>query len=301
MVILAEAKRKKIYKKPRIYIAKRRKVMYTVVWIYIFDHYARNPKRRKIMKETMSFETQVREVDIIRILRMLWKRAWVIVLAAALFFAATYAYNSLFVTPTYRAKFTAYINNKQITEETLNTSTSDLSASKGLMYVYKEIVVSRTVLIEAAMKCELQNQGYNLVSTMVKAEVSENAPILTVFVETTDPDLSKRLADAVAEVAPEQVSKVVAGSTMTLIDEPYTPVSPYAPRTLNNAIYGAIFGVFLSVLLLILWDIIYDRVMEEDDLESRYKVPVVGRIPDVILAQKNDSKYAQSKEGSGPR
>lgn len=253
------------------------------------------------MQDIKPVETQIREVDILRIVRMLWKRIWIVAIAALLFGMIAYFVSSVMIEPTYRTKFTAYINNKQITEETVNTSTSDLSASKGLMYVYQEIVVSRTVLIQAAIQCELYDQGYTLVSNMVKAYVSEDAPILTVYVETKDPELSKRLADAVAQIAPQQVAQVVAGSTMTLIDEPYTPAGPSSPNISRNTIYGAIIGMVLSVVALVIWDLIYDHVLDGDDLEGRYHIPVVGRIPDLLLAQKNDVKYGQNRERSGKR
>lgn len=242
-----------------------------------------------------------REVDVMRLLRMLWRRAWIIVAAAVLAGVIAYVVSAFMIQPTYRTQFTAYINNKELTEDNFTTSSSDLNASRGLMYVYQEIVVSRTVLIQAAMGCDLYDQGYSLVSGMVKAEVAENAPILTVYVETEDPELSKRLADAVAEIAPQQVARVVAGSTMTLIDAPYTPTGTYSPDVGAYTLYGAILGLALAVLGLVVLDLIYDHVLEGDDLEGRYHIPVIGRIPDVQMAQKNDYKYGQTKERGADR
>lgn len=252
------------------------------------------------MQENRTETERAREIDIMRLARMLWKRVWIIVAVAVLAGAMSWVYSSLFVEPTYRTKFTAYIANRELDVENTNTSTSDLNASRGLMYVYQEIVVSRSVLIQAAMDCGLYDQGYSLISTMVKAYVSDSAPILTVYVETKDPQLSKQLADAVAQVAPTQVAQVVAGSTMTLIDEPYTPTSPHSPNIASNTFYGFAIGMLLAIAVLIVMDLIYDHVVEGDDLEGRYHIPVVGRIPDITLAQKNDYKYGQNKErGNG--
>lgn len=243
----------------------------------------------------------VREVDIQRLLRLLWKRLWVIILATVIAGILSAMFSVVFIDATYRTSFKAYIGNKQITEETVSTSTSDLSASRGLMYVYREIVMSRSVLIQAAQECGLYDQGYSLVASMVKAYVSDEAPVLTVYVETEDPELSQRFAEAIAKVAPKQVSQVVAGSTMKLIDEPYTPKSPYSPNISSNTVYGALIGMVLSVILLIAVDMIYDKVLEEDDFEGRYQLPVVGRIPDLQLAQKNDTRYGNGKERGGRR
>ena len=241
-------------------------------------------------------QSGVREVDIQRLLRLLWKRAWIIVLATVMAGVLTAVFSTVFIDPTYRTSFKAYINNKEITEETITTSTSDLSASKGLMHVYREIVMSRSVLTEAAQNCGLYDEGYSLVASMVKAYVSNDAPVLTVYVETKDPELSQRFAEAIAEVAPKQVAQVVAGSTMKLIDKPYTPKNPYSPNIFSNTVYGALIGMVLVILLLIGVDMIYDKVLEEDDFEGRYHLPVVGRIPDLQIAQKNDTRYGVVRE-----
>ena len=287
-----------LLEKKIINVAKCGLIVYTIVWFYMLPNYALGAvfgalEGEKFMHETNTERTVAREVDIQRLLRMLWKRIWVILAATVVAGILSAVYTSLFITPTYRSNFSAYINNKPVTSETVQTSTSDLSASKGIMYVYKEIVVSRSVLTEAAVECGMQS---TLVSSMVKAYVSEDAPILRVYVETEDPDLSQRLAEAIAKVAPQHVSKVVAGSTMTLIDSPITPRNPYSPNVRSNMIYGALVGFALTVIALILVDMIYDKVLEQDDFESRYNLPVVGRIPDLQLAQKNDSRYGSAQE-----
>ena len=281
--------------------------MYTVVWFYMLPYYiflragAVLEGEFTKMHDIKIEQVGVREVDIQRLLRLLWKRLWVIILATVIGGMLTAMYTVVFINPTYRTSFKAYINNKQITEETVSTSTSDLSASKGLMHVYREIVMSRSVITEAAKISGLYDRGYKLYSNMVKAYVSDDAPILTVYVETEDPELSQKFAEAIAEIAPQQVSQVVAGSTMKLIDVPTTPKSPYSPNVFSNTVYGALISMVLAVIALIAIDMIYDKVLEEDDFEGRYHLPVVGRIPDLQLAQRNDTRYGNGKERGGRR
>lgn len=243
------------------------------------------------MQNVKHEQTAAREVDVVRLLRMLWKRVWVIVGVMALFGVLAWIYSSFMVQPTYRTSFSAYINNKELTDESVGTTTSDLNASRGLMYVYEDIVESRTVLQNAAAQC-----GFEVRSGMISASTAESAPILTVYVTTDDPVTSQKLAEAIAAVAPAQVSEVVQGSTMILIDPPYTPSAPYTPNIFRNVVYSLILGMLLSVIALVIIDVVYDNVQEGDDLEGRYRIPVVGRIPDYQLAQRNDNRYGQVKE-----
>ena len=159
------------------------------------------------------------------------------------------------------------------------------------MYVYEDIVSSRTVIQKAAARC-----GFKISSGMVSVVTAESAPILTVYVTTNDPIHSQQLAEAIAAVAPDQVAEVVKGSTMTLIDPPFTPSSPFSPNIFRNVLYSLILGLLASVIGLVIVDVVYDNVLEGDDLENRYHIPVVGRIPDYQIAQRTDSRYGQTKE-----
>lgn len=249
------------------------------------------------MQDNRTEQSAVWEVDVLRLLRLLWKKIWVILAVAVVFGIVAGIYSSVFITPTYRTGFSAYISNKELTSESVSTSSSDLSTSRGLMYVYKEIIVSRAVLTQAAV----ESGFYDLVPSMVTVDGADSTPIMRVYVVTEDPEMSQRLAEAIARIAPEQVAKVVAGSTMTLIDEPYTPRNPYSPNVKRNAVYSALIGALLAVIVLIVIDLVYDKVLEEDDFEARYNLPMIGRIPDLHYAQKSDAKYGQSKERGGRR
>lgn len=244
------------------------------------------------MQMTRNDQSAAREVDVVRLLRMLWKRVWVIIGVMIVFAVAAWLYSSFMVKPTYRTSFSAYINNKELAQENFTgTTTSDLNASRGLMFVYEDIVESRTVLRKAAAEC-----GFDVKMGMVAAVTAESAPILTVYVITDDPQTSHALAEAIAKVAPDQVAQVVQGSTMTLIDPPYTPSAPYSPNVTRNVFYSLLLGLVASVIALVIIDVVYDHVMEGDDLENRYHIPIVGRIPDYQLAQRNDSRYGTTKE-----
>ena len=248
------------------------------------------------MQDINTTSTEGRSIDLKRLVMILWKGIWVIVAATVLFGMAAYIYSSAFIAPIYRSSFSAYINNKTMFEEGVSTSTSDLNASKGLMYVYQEVVASRTVLVEAAKESGLYDAGYTLTTDMVKVTVSEKAPVLKVTVLTPDREISKKFAKAIAEIAPDHVDKVVPESTMTLIDEPITPSKPYSPDIQGNAVKGAAVGLVISILALIAIDVFHDYVHSSDDLEERYEIPVIGYIPDVFAAQRNDDKYAQAAE-----
>lgn len=238
-----------------------------------------------------------RALDLNRILRVLLKRAWVMVTVAVLSGLATFFYNSWFVTPTYRASFSAYVNNRMVSEGEIKTSSSDMSASMDLLYVYQDIISSRSVLAEAVQLCDSTDFGD--VDQLVQCVVSSKAPILRVYVESTDPKLAYQLACAIEKVAPNHVQTIVEGSSMRTIDRPRVSTEPFSPDISGSTVHGGLLGLLVSILAVVVLDLIHDKVQSSEELESRYDLPVIGRIPDMHQPEKPGERYGYArKEGA---
>ena len=112
-----------------------------------------------IMSQNINAGKEERTVDLRRVFSVILKRAWIIVTVAVISGLAAFFYTSWFVTPTYRASFSAYVNNRMVSEGEIKTSSSDMSASMDLMYVYQDIITSRSVLMEAVRRCDSTEFG----------------------------------------------------------------------------------------------------------------------------------------------
>ena len=238
-----------------------------------------------------------KEINLNQLGRIFLKRLWLILTVAVVVGLGTFIYSKTFVKPTYRSYFTAYVNNK-ISDTGVNTSSGDLTASMGLVYVYEDIMTSRSVLQQAAEAC---GTTYSKVSGCVKASVSDTAPVVKVMVETTDRKLSLRLAQKIAEIAPSKVADVVDGSSMRIIDEPVAPGGKASPNSGRDAITGFSVGFLIATLVLVFIDLAYDTVQGNEEMEQRYSVPVIGHIPDVYLAERTKEHYGYKMTGGNRR
>jgi capsular polysaccharide biosynthesis protein len=248
------------------------------------------------MSEWQVKQKEETEFDLSSTFRALVKWIWVIVAVALIFGVASYIYSSLFVTPTYRTSFTAYVNSRVPTDSNGNVSASDLNSSIGLAYAYKEIITSRSVLVGAAEKSGYA-MSYGALSSMVKVTISDSTAVIDVFVEDTDPDRATALATAIAEVAPKHVERVVDGGSLRILDEPVRPNSVYSPNKVQNAMVGALVGMVLSALVVVVLNQINDKVLDVQDLEKRYQIPVVGTIPDINQRKKKRNNKNQAARG----
>ena len=246
-------------------------------------------------------QTEEREIDILRLLQILWKRAWLIGLVTVIAFVAAYLYSALFITPTYRSDFTAYVDNRMTTaEQNGSTTTSDLNASIYLTYLYEDIIVSRSVLNDAAAKCNL-DYSYKALKNMVSTSVADDAALITVSVIAEDPVVAKDLAAAIADVAPGHVARMKEGSSMRILDAPILPESKHAPSNAKNAMLGGVIGFVLIAVLVLVVDLVNDIVRDGEELERRYNMIVIGTIPDLAAMDKEQGGYAYGYGKAGKK
>ena len=88
------------------------------------------------------------EIDLKRLLLVLWSRAWIIVLVTVVVGSLAFGYAWFFITPTYSASVQIYVNNNY--GEAEGISSAQLTAAQDLAYTYMVILESRKVLDEVA-------------------------------------------------------------------------------------------------------------------------------------------------------
>lgn len=236
------------------------------------------------------FSTDSLILDVFDLLRALRKGIWLILLAGIIGGLLANLGTRLFISPTYRTSFTAYVNNRTNLEGTTSVTSSDLSAAKSLANTYARILTSRSMINHAAEKAGMQDME-NMLGNAVAVSVSPDTEILTVSVTMTDPDLATQFAQLLTEVAPEYISKIVEGSSMQIIDEPVRPTGKYAPNYRRNTGIGVIAGMALICMIIFVLEVMDDRVKDEDDLRRRYGLVVIGTIPNLLTADKHGSGY----------
>lgn len=240
------------------------------------------------------------EIDLLPLLQALKKKLFLILLTGAIFGAAVYVATQMFVTPLYRTSFTVYVNNRvQSDDEMMTLSSADITASRNLASTYKDIITSRSVIIPAAERCGMSMLKYEELEELVSAENSTTSEIITVYVKGTSPLNAMYLAQAISYDAEERISTIVEGTSMKVIDEPYEPEEIYSPHYVRNAAIGFILGALLVCAIVIIKELLDDRVKDEQSLEERFGIPVLGTIPNFQDSTKNRQGYYGGYESVG--
>lgn len=246
-------------------------------------------------------QQEERKINLVRLALVLLKNAWVIAIITLIFGIAAYIYSACFIAPTYRSSFTAYVDSRgDVIENNTSTTTADLTASAKLTYLYQDIILSRSVLLDAAELCGA-DYGYVTLKNMVTISVDTNSALITVTVSNTDPAQATQLAAAIAQVAPSHVERIREGSAMRILDEPVQPTQKSAPSNTKNAIKGALIGFVLSAVLVIVVDLLNDKVRDAEELESRHGLITIGVIPDLAAADDGSGYYSQHNTKGGAK
>ena len=227
------------------------------------------------------------EINLKEVFKALLKSAWIIMLCAVLVGGAVLAYTVNFVTPMYQSSVTLYINNGS--DESGTISSNRLAVQLQLVNTYAKIIESDTVLEKV-----IEDSGFNLtakdIRNMLNAEIVEDTEMFRVKITSPDPQMSADIANAVANAAPAEISKIIEGSSAKVIDYAKVSTSRVSPSYTTNAVAGALAGALLAATVVVLGVCLDMRVKSEEELIKICAVPVLGAIPDFAQMSKEDEK-----------
>lgn len=228
------------------------------------------------------------EFDLRELFKSLWKRAWIIVLCAVIVAASACVYTMNFVTPKYEASVTIYVNNNTRKENSY-ISSSDLAVALRLVTTYVNIIQSNKVLEKVVAETGM-NLTAGQVRGMISAEVVGETEMFKVTVTTSNPQVSADIANAIAAVAPGEISEIIEGSSAKIIDYARVPTAYSSPNYTTSTAIGGVVGAVAAMVVIVLTNMLDTRVKNEEDLEKICNVPVLGVIPDLTIDNKTSKK-----------
>lgn len=234
---------------------------------------------------TTSQKREPEVIDLRLLAKALWKRAWIIILITLLFGCVGYGYTKLFVTPTYRAYFSIYINNTTLVNIN-SVSSSDIAASIYLADTGADIIESNSVKKQVAEQADVDTSGLS-----ISTSVNSDSGVLTVYVITTDALTTYECAMALVDVSSEEIARIIEGSSVQIIDSPELPTGRYQPSYSKNILYSMVLGAVLICGVIVMFELLDDRVKESDGVKKKYGLTDFGSIPDVDEVKKGGSDY----------
>ena len=226
------------------------------------------------MKEQEKFE-----IDVFQLVKVLWKRKFLIALVALVAGLAAFAYSSFVIKPQYASTTRIYVVNRNQADKPGLTN-QDLQAGSYLVKDYREIILSQDVLEKV-----VANQNLTIDAKTLGKKVSVTVPadtrIVSISVRDGNPEEASRIANALREVAAQKIISVTRVSDVTTLEEARPATSPSSPNIRRNTMMATVAGVGFVVIIVLLVELLDDRVKRPEDIEEVMHLSLLGVIPNL--------------------
>ena len=219
------------------------------------------------------------EIDVIQMLKALWKRKLVIVIVAIVTGMIAFAYSSFVIKPEFTSTTRIYVVNRNQGDKPGLTN-QDLQAGTYLVKDYREIILSQDVLEKVVTDLGLTINAKAL-AKKVQVTVPADTRIVSTLVSDHKPDEASRIANALREVAAQKIISVTRVSDVTTLEEARPATSPSSPNIRRNTILGFGAGAGLVIVVVLLIELLDDRVKRPEDIEEVMHLSLLGVIPNL--------------------
>ncbi|HFI0416437.1 TPA: YveK family protein [Streptococcus suis] len=219
-------------------------------------------------------EANTIEIDVLSLLRTIWRKKFLILLTAILTTGLAFAYSAFLVTPQYDSTTRLYVVN-QSSDNGAGITNQDLQAGSFLVKDYKEIILSQDVLKNVTTTLGLTGG----IKDKITVTIPTDTRILSISVRDSDPNQAATIANTLRDEAAKKIIEVTKVSDVTTLEAALPAENPSTPQTKRNLALGFIVGAFLATALVLVLEVLDDRVKRPQDIEESLGMTLLGVVP----------------------
>ncbi|WP_418127566.1 YveK family protein [Streptococcus parasuis] len=219
-------------------------------------------------------EANTIEIDVLSLLRTIWRKKFLILLTAILTTGLAFAYSAFLATPQYDSTTRLYVVN-QSSDNGAVITTQDLQAGSFLVQDYKEIILSQDVLKNVTTTLGITED----IKGKITVTIPTDTRILSISVRDSDPNQAATIANTLRDEAAKKIIEVTKVSDVTTLEAALPAENPSTPQTKRNLVLGFIVGAFLATALVFVLEVLDDRVKRPQDIEESLGLTLLGVVP----------------------
>ena len=214
------------------------------------------------------------EIDVLSLLRTIWRKKFLILLTAILTTGLAFAYSAFLVTPQYDSTTRLYVVNQSSGNGGVITP-QDLQVGSFLVKDYKEIILSQDVLKNVTTTLGITED----IKGKITVTIPTDTRILSITVSDSDPNQAATIANTLRDEAAKRIIEVTKVSDVTTLEAAMPAENPSTPQTKRNLVLGFIVGAFLATALVLALEVLDDRVKRPQDIEEGLGMTLLGVVP----------------------
>lgn len=200
------------------------------------------------------------EIDLLRVCKALWKKAWAIVLCAGVFGGCMLGYGMYTYIPMYAAQTAMYIGSAEgqqyvFTDINGSVSVSNTSEARRLVDSCGAVLKTQNVLEEVIRDSGVDRTSAEL-SNMITSKAVNNTELFKVTVTSEDPEEAAKIANSIAQVLPQKMESINCNYDIFQLDHASVPTTPVPNSIGKNAALGALLGALLVCTVIAAPDIL---------------------------------------------
>ncbi len=222
-------------------------------------------------------------IDLLHIVRTLWRKIWVVAVAGVLAAAIGFSISSFVIAPKYSSSIMLYVNNSSFSlgNTSFSISSSEISAAQSLVKTYIVMLQNRTTLEGVIDEADLSYTHEEL-AEMIEATSVNETEVMQVTVTAEDPYEASKIVNAIAEVLPSRISEIIDGASMEVVDSGVPNLQKVSPSITKHTVVGFILGVLLAVIGVIVAAMLDDTIHDEEYVLQNYDYPILAKVPDLV-------------------
>lgn len=230
------------------------------------------------------FKTILANFHIEKIFWILKRRAAFIIASALVLGTVAGFYAVQTSSAVYLAQITFYVytNPDYITDATVNLSSSEVNQARNLIASYMQIMKSRTFLEKVQEEAETE-YSVNALKKMISGGAIGATAAFNVNVLCSDPVEAANIANAIGELAPAEIIRIVKSGGIEILDDAEIPTIPYEETSvIKFIIIGFGGGAVLAACWFLFRGLMDTTVRRKYEIEDLFTIPMLGDVPKAV-------------------
>lgn len=216
-------------------------------------------------------------IDLLELCRAILKHIKLIIVLCILFGIGGFFGTKLLIAPTYTASTSIYLT-PQISESGSLDYNSQMANSK-LVTNAVNLLTQSNIMSEVAKDVGLESA--DSVKKLVSVSNESNTEIITILATTTDPKLSKDIANDTVSTFIRTMQKNLNVRNIEVVDKAKLSYVPSGPNVKKNTMMAGLIGLVVGVGYAILRFLLDNRLRTKEETEKYLGIPVFCEIPEL--------------------
>ena len=220
---------------------------------------------------------EMEEIDLLELFRAILKYIKLIIVLCIVFGLGGFLGTKFLITPTYTASTSIYLT-PQISESGSLDYNSQMANSKLVTNVVN-LLTQNNVMSEVAKNVGMENAAS--VKKCISVTNETNTEIVTVTATTTDPKLSKDIANGTVNTFIKTMQKNLNVRNIEIVDKAKLSYVPSGPSIKKNTMLATMVGFVLGCGYAVLRFLFDNRLRTKEEAEKYLGIPVFCEIPEL--------------------